>query len=322
MTLKHFANIIVIFIFSISCAAQSTPHYDFIVAQDNTGDFTSIQEAINVTKAFPDEPVTIFIKNGVYKEKVRVYSWNTKLTLMGESTENTIITYDDYFDKINLGRNSTFHTYTLKVEANDFTAKNLTIENSAGPVGQAVALHVEGDRCSFINCRFLGHQDTVYSAGEGRRHYFYQCYIDGTTDFIFGEGTAVFQDCQIHSKSNSYITAASTPENIPYGFVFIDCNLTAEEDVDKVFLGRPWRDYARTVFMNCELGSHIRPEGWSNWSGTNRDESAFYAEYGNTGPGANTSNRASWAMQLTEEEAKHYTIENIFRFGIGEWLFD
>ncbi|TCO06784.1 pectinesterase family protein [Natronoflexus pectinivorans] len=306
----------------LSCTANSQTAYNFIVSKDGTGDFLTIQEAINATQAFPDEPVTIFIKNGVYNEKVRVYSWNTKLTLKGESAEKTIITYDNYFDKINLGRNSTFHTYTLKVEANDFTAKNLTIENSAGPVGQAVALHVEGDRCSFINCRLLGHQDTVYSAGEGRRHYFYQCYIDGTTDYIFGEGTAIFHKCQIHSKSNSYITAASTPKNIPFGFVFISCTLTANQNVDKVFLGRPWRDHARTVIMNCELGSHILPEGWSNWSGTNRDESAFYAEYGNTGPGADLTNRAKWVIALTEEEANDYTIGNIFSFGIGEWTPD
>src|SRR5690606_3636718 len=205
--------------------------YDMIVAQDGSGDFTTIQAAIDAAKAYPDAQVLIYIKNGVYKEKVQVYSWNTKLSLIGEDRDKTVITYDDYFDKIGLGRNSTFHTYTLQVRGNDFYAENLTIENSAGPVGQAVALHVEADRTVFVNCRFIGNQDTVFAAGEGTRQYFKDCYIEGTTDYIIGSATAVFDECEIHSKANSYITAASTPEGEAYGFVFLNAHLTASEGV-------------------------------------------------------------------------------------------
>ena len=287
--------------------------YDYVVAKDGSGDYFSIQSAIDATKAFPDKPVSIFIKEGIYHEKVRIYSWNTNLSLVGENKENTIITYSDFFDSIALGRNSTFHTYTLKVEANDFTMKEITVVNDAGPVGQAVALHVEGDRCRFINCCFLGHQDTLYAAGEGARQFFDTCYIEGTTDFIFGEASVIFSGCQIHSKSNSYITAASTPQHISYGFLFLNCKLTADFGIDAVYLGRPWRDHARVVFKNCEMGAHILPEGWSNWSGTERDKTAFFAEYGNYGPGAATGMRACWSNSLTEKEAEAYSIENVFQ---------
>jgi pectinesterase len=294
--------------------------YDYTVATDGSGDYMTIQAAIDATKAFPDKPVSIFIKNGVYQEKVRVYAWNTQLSLIGESKENTIITYGDYFDKIALGRNSTFHTYTLKVEANEFLMRNLTVENSAGPVGQAVALHVEGDRCHFENCRFLGHQDTVYTTGEGARQFFNKCYIEGTTDFIFGEATAAFYRCQIHSKSSSYITAASTPEQIPYGYLFLESELTADEGVDSVFLGRPWRDHAKVVFLQCCLGHHILPEGWSNWSGTHRDQTAWFAEYNNRGPGAASGRRVGWSHQLSADEAASYALENFFSLGLVEWI--
>lgn len=149
----------------------------------------------------------------------------------------------------------TFRTYTLKVEGNSITFKNLTIENNAARLGQAVALHTEGDRLIFINCRFLGNQDTIYTGAKGTRLYFLNCYIEGTTDFIFGPSTALFRNCTIHSKSNSYITAASTPKDVEVGYVFRDCKLTAAPGVDKVYLGRPWRPYAATVFINCEWGS-------------------------------------------------------------------
>ena len=293
---------------------------EMTVALDGSGDYKSIQEAINATKSFPDVPIVIHIKNGVYREKVRVYSWNTMLTLKGESTEGTIITFDDYFNKINLGRNSTFHTYTLKVEASDFKAENLTIENTSGPVGQAVALHVEGDRCQFINCRILGHQDTLYTAGEGRRQYFSQCFIAGTTDFIFGESTAVFDQCTLHSRSDSYVTAASTPKNQAFGYVFINCKLTADEEIKKVYLGRPWRDFAKVVYLNCEMGPHIAPEGWANWGGTERDKTAWYAEYNSKGPGATLSQRHAWIHILSEGEAAKYTLASIFGGSAHLWM--
>ena len=311
MMLKKLLMLLCVELFVMVHFVQAQVDYEMTVAQDGSGNFTSIQEAINATKAFPDKPIVIHIKKGVYKEKVRVYSWNTKLTLIGEDAEETIITYDDYFDKIDLGRNSTFHTYTMKVEANDFTAENLTIVNTSGPVGQAVALHVEGDRNQFRNCRIIGHQDTLYAAGEGSRQYYKNCFIQGTTDFIFGEGIAVFDQCTIHSLSDSYITAASTPQNESFGFVFLNCKLVASEGVTKVSLGRPWRDYAKVVFLYSDLGVHIVPEGWSNWGGTNRDKTAYYAEFKNTGLGANSEQRVKWSHQLSKKEAKAYTVKNI-----------
>lgn len=286
---------------------------EMTVAMDGSGDFTSIQAAIDATKAFPDKPITIFIKNGLYREKVKVHAWNTRLTLKGEDKEQTIITFDDHFDKIKRGRNSTFHTYTLLVQANDFRAENLTIENTAGPVGQAVALAVEADRCTFVNCEIRGHQDTLYAAGEGARQYFRDCYIEGTTDFIFGAATALFENCRIRSKADSYITAASTPEGIDYGFVFVNCTLTGGEGVNKVYLGRPWRDYAKTVFINCEMGGHILPEGWHHWSGTERDKTAFYAEFNSRGPGAAPQQRVGWSHQLSRKDAKGYVLEKVFK---------
>lgn len=281
-----------------------------VVAKDGSGDFNNIQDAIDDAKAFPYDRITIFIKNGIYKEKIKVHEWNTNLTLIGESKENTIITYDDYFNKVGLGRNSTFYTYTLLVEANDFIAKNLTIENSSGDVGQAVALSVFSDRVSIVNCKLLGNQDTLYASGTGKQYY-KDCYIEGTTDFIFGSATAYFENCEIYSKKESYITAASTSKDTVFGYVFKNCKLTADEAVKNVYLGRPWRIYAKTVFINCDLGDHIRPEGWHNWSKPEAEQTAFYGEFENTGDGFRPNQRVSWSHQLKPSAAKKYTLKNV-----------
>lgn len=294
-------------------------NYDFVVAQDGSGNFASIQKAIDACKAFPDNRITIFVKNGIYKEKLVVPSCNTQLTIIGESAGKTIITFDDYFDKINRGRNSTFYTYTLLVQANDFRLENITVQNGAGPVGQAVALHVEGDRAMFRNCRILGNQDTLYAAGKFSRMYFENCTIEGTTDFIFGEATILFEQCVIHCKSDSYITAASTPEGKPFGFVFLKCRLTADKSAKKVYLGRPWRIYAKVAFLDCEMGSFICPDGWHNWSKPESEKTAVFAEYGNTGSGASTTNRVSWSVKLSENDALGYTKEKILGTLAGEF---
>ena len=280
-----------------------------VVARDGTGEYRTIQEAVEAVRAFMDYTVTIYIKDGLYKEKLVIPSWVKNVQLVGESAEGTIITYDDH---ANIDKMGTFRTYTVKVEGNDITFKNLTIENNAAPLGQAVALHTEGDRLMFIHCRLLGNQDTIYTGREGTRLLFTDCYIEGTTDFIFGPATALFERCTIHSKRNSYITAASTPENVEFGYVFKNCKLTAAPGVTKVYLGRPWRPYASTTFLNCEFGSHIRPEGWDNWRNKENEKTARYAEFGNTGEGAATAGRVNWAKQLTSKEALRYTIENIF----------
>jgi pectinesterase len=291
--------------------ALAKDEYVIVVDQKGSGNFVTIQEAINSVQSFPYQRITIFIKNGIYKEKVKIHAWNPKLSLIGESREGTIISYDDYFNKIGLGRNSTFFTYTLLVEGNDFFAKNLTIQNTSGDVGQAVALNIHADRALFSNCSFLGNQDTLYTSGEGSKNYFSNCYIEGTTDFIFGDATVLFDKCEIHSKKDSYITAASTPQGASFGYVFKGCKLTADEGVSQVYLGRPWRIYAKTVFMNCEMGKHIQPQGWENWSKSEAEKTAFYAEYNCTGLGFQPQKRVSWSHQLTKKESEKYTPEAI-----------
>ena len=296
---------------SVVSAAWAQERQDtIVVSRDGTGNFRTLQEAIESARAFMDYTVTIYVKNGVYKEKVIVPSWVENIDIIGEDRDKTIITYDDH---ANINKMGTFRTYTVKVEGSDITFKNLTIENNAAQLGQAVALHTEGDRLKFINCRILGNQDTIYTGAKFTRLYFKDCYIDGTTDFIFGPSTALFEDCIIHSKRNSYVTAASTPKEAKYGYVFKHCKLTAEPGVDKVYLGRPWRPYAYTLFIECELGKHIVLAGWHNWGKQSNEETARYMEYKNTGEGANTSERVAWSKQLTKKEAEEVTVDAIFR---------
>jgi pectin methylesterase-like acyl-CoA thioesterase len=306
--------------------AFAAKNYDnpdtIVVARDGTGEFRTVAEAIEVCRAFMDYHKVIYIKKGTYKEKIILPQWLQNIELCGEDRDETIITWDDHANvKILLPASSqgggemrpmgTFRTYTLKVEANDITFKNLTIENNAARLGQAVALHTEGDRLTFVNCRFLGHQDTIYTGVANTRLYFKDCYIEGTTDFIFGPSTAWFEQCRIHCKANSYITAASTPKEVMYGYIFNKCVITAASDVQKVYLGRPWRDYGYTLFMHCTLPKEIRPEGWHHWQ-KEREQTARYLEFENTGEGADTSKRAAWSRQLTKKEAKEITLEKVF----------
>jgi pectinesterase len=205
----------------------------------------------------------------------------------------------------------TFKTYTFMIRGNDIIVENLTIENSAAQLGQAVALHVEGDRVVFLNCRFLGNQDTIYAGRENSRLYFENCYIEGTTDFIFGPSTCWFEDCEIFCKKNSYITAANTPQHIKYGFIFNHCNIILADGINAVYLGRPWRAYAMTLFMNCHLPKGIIPEGWDNWRNPENEKTARYMEYNNNGEGANTTGRVKWAKIITPKEASEYTLKHI-----------
>ncbi|KLT69296.1 pectate lyase [Flavobacterium sp. ABG] len=304
---------------TVATPSKNKEHY-FTVAQDGTGDFIKIQEAVNACPSFPYEKVTLFIKNGIYTEKVRIPEWNTHLTLIGESKENTIITFDDNFAKINLGRNSTFYTYTVLVEGDDFSAFNLTIKNTSGDNGQAIALSVVANRVQISNCLILGNQDTLYLSGENAKQYFKDCYIEGTTDFIFGNATTLFENCTIHSIKDSFITAASTPEGTAFGFVFKNCRLTADPVATAVYLGRPWRIYAKTVFINCDIGNHIRPEGWQNWSKPEAEKKAFYAEYNCKGEGYQPQKRVLWSHQLSKKEAEKYTIENILQDTVPNWF--
>lgn len=292
-----------------------------VVARDGTGEFRTVSEALEVCRAFMDYHKVIYIKKGTYKEKVIIPQWLQNIELCGEDRDATIITYDDHanvvFPPTGKGM-TTFRTYTLKVEANDITLRNLTIENNAARLGQAVALHTEGDRLLFVNCRFLGNQDTVYTGMPRTRMLFHDCYIEGTTDFIFGPATAWFEHCTIHGKVNSYITAASTPKDVDYGYIFSNCTVTAADSVTSLYLGRPWRDYGYTLFMNCELPGVICPEGWHHWE-QHREQTARYFEYNNRGEGANPANRVGWSRQLTKKEAQQITLDRVFQIS-SSWL--
>jgi len=307
--------------------AQEIRPTKITVAKDGSGNYSTIQEALNSCRDLGQVLVTIYIKKGVYKEKIVIPSEKTTLKLIGEDRDSTIITYDDYSGKVipkgmeipGKEKYGTFTSYTLLIMGNDITLENLTIQNTAGPVGQAVALHLEGDRIVVKNCKILSNQDTLLITRAGSRQYFIDCYVEGTTDFIFGEATALFVNCTIKSLKNSFVTAASTRETTTFGFVFMKCKLIASEDITEVYLGRPWRPYARTVFIECDLGKHIRSEGWDPWKGDkmfpDKDKTAYYAEYKNFGPGSDVSKRVAWSKQLTKSESKQYTMKNIF----GDW---
>ena len=307
-------------------AVNAANKYDnpdtLFVARDGTAEFRNIDDAIEVCRAFMEYHKVIFVKKGTYKEKLIVPSWLTNIEICGEDRDNTIITYDDHANVFIPGTDrkmGTFRTYTVRVDGNDITFRNITIENNAARLGQAVALHTQGDRLTFVNCRILGNQDTVYTGGINTRLYFKDCHIEGTTDFIFGPSTAWFENCTILSRTDSYITAASTPQDVEYGYVFNRCKIVAAEGVSKVYLGRPWRPYAHTLFMNCQLGKHILPIGWHNWSNTQNETTARYCEYDNHGEGAATKERAAWTRQLTKKEAAKVTLENVFRQN-GGWI--
>lgn len=272
---------------------------------------SSIQAAIDAAT-----PNTIIqIAPGRYEQRVRLPKEKSGLTLRGDDASKTIITIRRSARDIDPSTGKevgTSESYTVLIEASDCVVEGITFENSAGEgAGQAVALRTTGDRNAFRNCRFLGNQDTLY-VHQGRCC-FKSCYIEGRVDFIFGRSTAVFENCHIHSKNGGYVTASASPPEQPFGLVFLRCKLTG--DGKQAYLGRPWKPGAATAFIECELGDHIHPEGWKAWNETDNHKSARYVEYKNTGPGAKTDSRIAWSKQLTDEEAKQYTIENV----LGEW---
>lgn len=295
-----------------------------VVSKDGKGDFTTIQQAIDAVDNNSSLRTKIVIKAGIYKEKIVIPESKGALLLEGENPAKTIITYDDFASKKNAeGKEiGTTGSATLFIYSNDFSAKNISFENSSGRVGQAVAVLTSGDRIAFENCRFLGNQDTLYLKGaqdlqdkkKPSRNYFKNCYIEGTTDYIFGAGTAVFENCVIYSKETaSYVTAASTPQENEFGFVFINSQITGNTKEYSVYLGRPWRPFAKTVYIDCKLNSTIKPEGWHNWSKPDAEKTTFYAESNSKGQGANAGQRVSWSHQLTPQERKKYTTENILK---------
>lgn len=290
--------------------AKYIRYYDYVVAQDGSGDFFTVQEAIDAVPDFrKNVRTTILVRKGRYKEKLIIPECKINVSLIGE--EGAVLTNDDFANRKNrFGENmGTSGSSTCYIYAPDFYAENITFENSAGPVGQAVACFVSADRAFFKHCRFLGFQDTLYTYGKQSRQYYEDCYIEGTVDFIFGWSTAVFNRCRIHSKRDGYVTAPSTDAGKKYGYVFYDCKLTAEPEVAKVHLSRPWRPYAQAVFIRCQLGRHILPEGWNNWGKKENEKTVFYAEYDSRGEGANPKARAAYSRQL--KNLKGYGIETV-----------
>ncbi len=285
------------------------------VASDGSGQFKTVQEAVMaVPSGSATNPVIIHIRPGVYKELVYVQREKRFFHLIGDDPEKTVLTYNLYANvKGPDGRPiGTFRTPSTQIDADDFTAENLTFENSSGTNGQALAIRVDGDRAVFRNCRFLGWQDTIL-VNRGRQ-YFTNCYIAGHVDFIFGAAVCFFEKCRIHCRGNGYITAASTPNDQPHGFVFSNCEITGEPGV-KTYLGRPWRDFAAVAFLNTKMSDVVRPQGWQNWNKPERESTSRYVEYNNSGPGANPALRVKWSRQLTDAQGGGLTAEQVLRGG-------
>ncbi|HUS03033.1 MAG TPA: pectinesterase family protein [Chitinophagaceae bacterium] len=308
---------ILIFLFS-SITLITFSQKKFTVAGDGSGNYKKVQQALDAVPLNNKKPITIFIKNGFYKEKLHLDSSKNFVTIIGEDRFKTILTYDDHTGKLS-PKGDTINTrtsYTFRVKADNFRAEDLTIQNDAGfTAGQAVGLESDGDKAYFYNCRIVGNQDILFTNNDNSRQYYKDCYIEGTTDFIFGSSTVWLERCHIHSKKNSHITAASTPPGHQFGYVFNDCILTADTSLRGVSLGRPWRPFASVTYIHCYIGEHILPEGWRNWNNTDNYKTTRYSEYENYGPGAQPSQRVNWSRQLSNEEVKKYTIKNIF----GDW---
>ncbi len=287
---------------------------DLVVAKDGSGDFFTVAEAIAAIPDFCRKETVLYIMPGTYREKISIPYTKRNVRMEGRHGDVTIA-WNDYASKIGATGQpmGTSGSSTVYFGGDNWTVRDITFANTAGRVGQAVAVQCIGDNVRFVGCRFLGNQDTLYLYGVGNRdgenasenssYQFSECYIEGTTDFIFGSASALFRDCEIRSLSDSYITAASTCKGQPCGFVFVDCRLTAADGVTKCYLGRPWREYAQTVFIDCALGGHIRPEGWHDWNKPQAHKHAFYAEYGSKGAGADGS-RVKWSHRLSEKQAK------------------
>ncbi len=302
------------------------------VAKDGSGNYKTIQEAINAVRDLNSNRVVIHIKKGLYLEKIIVPTWKTNISLIGENKDSTIISCGDFAGKSVIAgvdiygkdKFTTYTSYTVLIQGNNVSMEGLTIENTAGAVGQAVALHVEADRFAMKDCKILGKQDTLYVTKENTRQYFLDCYIEGTTDFIFGEAIVLFRNCLIKSLANSYITAAATRKGQSFGFVFTGCQLSADTSVKKVYLGRPWRPYAKTVFINCNLGPHIVALGWDPWKGDamfpDKGKTTFYAEYNSKGQGASNkgAGRVAWSKQLSKQDLNSYT-DKLMLGGKDQW---
>ena len=312
--------VVTVLFVSLGASVLRADHPAIIVATDGSGHFKTVQSAIDSIPDQNTEPRVIVVKPGTYRERVVIAESKTFLTLQGEDTDatKTVLTFNRYWgmdDPEAPGKRvESADIETVSIHPDNFTAENITFENTAGEVGQAPAVRTRGDKQIFRNCRFLGWQDTLWVDGE--RTYFKDCYVEGRVDFIFGYATAIFENCHLQSKKGGYVTAAGTKPETPFGFIFLNCKLTGWGG--KAYLGRPWKKGAATAFLRCELGAHLRREGWSEIPGTDNHKTARYVEYKNTGPGAVPSKRPDWTRQLSDAEAQAYTIENVLS-GEDRW---
>ncbi|MBX7170982.1 MAG: pectate lyase [Pyrinomonadaceae bacterium] len=302
-----FFQVFLVLIFSVFVAFSATAKDEIVVAADGSGDVKTVSEAIAKVPENNKSRFTIRIKPGVYEEQISIPATKPFVSLIGDNAETTKLT----FKISNKDAGSTSAAFAFFVAGHDFYAENITFENSFGVGSQAVAVVSDSDRTIFKKCRFLAWQDTLYT--RRGRQYFVDSYIEGSVDFIFGQAAAVFENCEIHSKTDGYIAAPMRfAADEPSGLIFIKSKLTAESSVKGVYLGRPWRDYGRTVYLETEMGGHIRPEGWHHWQ-PEREKTAYFAEFKSSGQGANNSARVAWSHQLTEDEAKQFSAENFLK---------
>ncbi|MDO7874480.1 pectinesterase family protein [Hymenobacter sp. ASUV-10] len=286
------------------------------VAPDGSGTYRTVQAALDAVPKNNRTLITIFIKKGIYKEKLNLAKKQNFVRLLGEDALETILTFDDFNGRVPDGALEplgTSEASAFRVFGNDFSAENLTFQNPA-TTGQAPAMWVYGDKARFLNCRFLGFRDTLYPYGYGSRQYYKNCYIEGTTDFILGAATAWFEGCTLFCKAGgTCIMAASTPDSVQFGFVLQRCKIVGDAPADSYFLGRPWKPTAKTVLLNCELGAHIKPKGWDHWGKESNKQDAFFAEFKSTGLGAAPKSRILWSRQMTPQQAALYTPAAAFR---------
>ncbi len=290
------------------------PPMQVTVAADGSGDFKTIQMAIDHAPFVPaGQRLNIEIRPGIYKERLVVPQDRARTTFLGQDAATTVITAAMSAKEAG----GTFFSSTVDVQGGEFHAENITFENTFGVGSQAVALMIHSDRAEFRHCRFLGWQDTLYAATG--RQYYKDCYIEGHVDFIFGNATAVFDNCEIHSRGDGYLTAQSrTSPELTTGFVFYHSRLTAANQTKGSYLGRPWRPYSRVVYIGCAMDAFIRPEGWNNWNDAKNETTAWYGEFGSSGPGAKPAERVGWSQQLTAQQAAAFGPE-VFLRGDDGW---
>lgn len=309
--LRFHSIVLCLLVLPVGAAANRAA--DVSVAADGSGNVRTIQEALSLVPDNNAHRFIIAIKPGVYKEQVRIPANKPFISFIGEAADRTVVT----FSLSNKEAGSTSAAYAAYIGGHDFRAENITFENSFGPGSQAIAVVAEADRLVFEHCRFIGSQDTLYA--KNGRQYYHDCYIEGQVDFIFGQAAAVFDACEIHSKGDGYITAPMRfAADEPSGLVFNKCRLTSSNTKLGVYLGRPWRDYGRTVFLSTDMGGHIRPEGWHHWL-PERERTAYLAEYRSSGPGADQASRVKWSHQLTDAEARMFSTDTFLK-GRDTWV--